>query len=374
MLCLLNYKKFTMEVISNEITTVTMSKNTIPFNVNFDSLLEKYEDHSRKLYNCDEDQENFKLFYKHNFSISLEDGTNFPAYIIIFHNNAGWGEPNQIGFTVVMEKEEMKNVNMKVDFQLTINEEIPAFESKVLGRTFTTATTNTSGNITQVYGIEHSFENIAHRNWSSNSPYIDQLKSVKGKMIFTFETKSLFTFHKEFIHSLGLNLVTPGGKEDFTIICQDQKIKFKKQLLINVSSVFREMLESQWTEESKNGQVEIEEVKPETLLAFKNLLVNGNDFKKEDLDIEMMIFADRYDIKALFNLCEKYIDSFSVNDENIFEFVQGLYLINNGSFINNAILLMRKNYGALEQDPRWKEFAKKHPDCVLKMLKHSMEN
>ena len=90
-----------MEVISDEITTVT--QNTIPINVNFDSLLEKYQD-----------QEDFRLFYKHNFSISLEDGTNFPAYIIIFHNNAGWGEPNQIGFTVVMEKEEMKNVNMKV--------------------------------------------------------------------------------------------------------------------------------------------------------------------------------------------------------------------------------------------------------------------
>ena len=36
-----------MEVISNEITTVTKSQNTIPFKVNFDSILEKYEDHKK---------------------------------------------------------------------------------------------------------------------------------------------------------------------------------------------------------------------------------------------------------------------------------------------------------------------------------------
>ena len=95
------------------------------------------------------------------------------------------------------------------------------------------------------------------------------LNSVKGRMTFTFEIKSLLTFHKEFIHHLGLNMVKPGGKEDFIIICEDQKIKFEKQLLINVSTVFREMLENQWTKESKDGQVEIKEVKPETILAFK---------------------------------------------------------------------------------------------------------
>ena len=73
-----------MEVISNEIST----RNTIPFNVNFDSLLEKYGD-----------QGIYKLYLKHNFTISLEDGTNYPAYIIIFHGNHG--DPDLIGFTVV---------------------------------------------------------------------------------------------------------------------------------------------------------------------------------------------------------------------------------------------------------------------------------
>ena len=330
-----------MEVISNEIM------NTIQFNVNFDLLQKKYR-YGRS-----------QLFHRHNFLFSLEDGTNYPAYIILFHTAV-----NTSGFILVMEKEEMKNANLNVAFQLTINENINEIGEIVIGKNFNT--TNESGPtkpLSEVFGIRHYFKDIG------------KLKSVKGKMTFTFETKSLFTFHKElFIHSLGLNLVTPGGKEDLTIICQDQKIEFEKQILITVSPVFKEMLESQWTEESQNGQVEIKEVMPETLLAFKSLLLNSKDFKKEDLNIELMIFADRYDIKALLDLCGKYIDSFAVNEENIFEFVQGLYLINNGSFMNNAILLMKKNYGALKQDPRWEGFAKKHPDCVLKMLDHSMEN
>ena len=334
-----------MEVISNEITNVTklwtmqevgtMSQNAIPFNVNFDSLLGKYKTNDKSF---------FKLFCMFHFSISLVDGTSYPAYVAIFHEK----DTKRSGFIFDIEKEreEIRNINLSLDFQLTVNETISEIGEKIQGE--------------DGIRITHYFKN--------DQPF-EHLRSVKGRMTFTFEIKSLLTFHKEFIHHLGLNMVKPGGKEDFTIICEDQKIKFEKQLLINVSPVFREMLQNQWTEESKKGQVEIKEVKPETILAFKRLLLNSNDFKKEDFNIEMMIFADRYNIEALVDLCGKYIDSFDVNDENIFEFVQGIYLINNGSFMNKAIVLIKNNYGALEQDPRWKEFAKKHSDCVLKMLK-----
>merc|ERR1711953_987624 len=90
-----------MEVISNEISR----RYTITFNVNFDSLLEKYGDQGR-----------YKLYCKHNFTFSLEDGTNYPGYIIIFHHR----NPD-LGFTVIIENEEMKNANLNVDFQLTVN-------------------------------------------------------------------------------------------------------------------------------------------------------------------------------------------------------------------------------------------------------------
>ena len=327
-----------MEVISSEISSST--RNTIPFNVNFDSLFEKCLD-----------QGNYYLYFKHNFMISLEDGTNYPAYIIIFHQNGP-----TLGFTLIIEKEEMTNANLVVDFQLTINEETHACGSKV--GEILSYIDKTDQKVENVYGIRHVFENIGY------------FESMKGKMTIAFETKS--SFHEEFIHNLGLSLATPCGKEDFTIICQDQKIKFEKQLLINVSPVFRGMLESPWSEESKNRQVEVKEVKPETILAFKNLLI-GNAFKKEDLNIDMMIFADRYIVEALFDLCVKYMDSFDVNDENIFETIQALCLINKESFFNKAVLLLKKNYGALKQDPRWKEFAKNNPTCVLKMLELLLE-
>ena len=103
-----------MELISTEISRST--RYTIPFNVNFDSLLEKYGD-----------QGYYKLYFKHNFTISLEDGTNYPAYIIIFHNK----NPVQLGFTLIIENEEMKNANLNVDFQLTVNEESHLSKSRV---------------------------------------------------------------------------------------------------------------------------------------------------------------------------------------------------------------------------------------------------
>ena len=335
-----------MEVISKEIST----RNTISFNVNFDSLLEKYQE-----------QGQYKLFYKQNFTISLEYGTNYPGYIIIFHliDRNLFHDPDMLsdyGFTLIMENEEMKNSNLIVDFQLTINEEIHNCGSKVGGATSYFDKTDHPDQI-DGYGIYHYFE---------NDDQLFKFKSMKGKMIFKFETK--FSLHKEFRLNLGLNLTAPCGKEDFTIICKDQKIKFEKQLLINISPVFRGMLESPWSVESRNGHVEIKEVKPGTILAFKNLLLNGNAFKKEDLNIDMMIFADRYIIKELFDLCVKYIDSFDVTNENIFESIQVLCLNNKDSFLEKAVLLLKKNYGTLKQDPRWKEFRKEHPECVFKML------
>ena len=343
-----------MEVISSEIST----RNTISFNVNFDSLLEKYQE-----------QGQYKLFYKQNFTISLEYGTNYPGYIIIFHliDRNLFHDPDILsdyGFTLIMENEEMKNSNLIVDFQLTINEEIHNCGSKgwEAASYFDFTDHPDYRDHPYGYGISHYFENVDQ---------FFKFKSMKGKMIFKFETK--FSLHKEFRLNLGLNLTAPCGKEDFTIICKDQKIKFEKQLLINISPVFRGMLESPWSVESRNGHVEIKEVKPGTILAFKNLLLNGNAFKKEDLNIDMMIFADRYIIKELFDLCVKYIDSFDVTNENIFESIQVLCLNNKDSFLEKAVLLLKKNYGALKQDPRWEEFTKKNPICVLKMLELSVE-
>ena len=100
-----------MEVISNEITNVTklwtmqevgtMSQNAIPFNVNFDSLLGKYKI---------DDKSCFKLFCMFHFSISLVDGTSYPAYVAIFHEKIGTKRSGFI-FDIRKEREEIRNIN-----------------------------------------------------------------------------------------------------------------------------------------------------------------------------------------------------------------------------------------------------------------------
>ena len=74
---------------------------TRSFNVNFDSLLEKYED-----------QGMYKLYHKQKFLISLEDGMNCPAYIIIFHTDEE--NDNQMGFCLIMEEEKMIKANLNI--------------------------------------------------------------------------------------------------------------------------------------------------------------------------------------------------------------------------------------------------------------------
>ena len=86
------------------------------------------------------------------------------------------------------------------------------------------------------------------------------------------------------------------------------------------------------------------------------------------------IFSDKYDTNgAITDLCGKHIGS-SVHQENILDTFTGLCLINKGQYLMNeeTFLFLKDNFATLMQDPKWHEFAKNNPGCVLKMLEISM--
>ena len=89
----------------------------------------------------------------------------------------------------------------------------------------------------------------------------------------------------------------------------------------------------------------------------------------------VLIFSDKYDTNGAFtDLCgRKHIGS-SVNQDNILDTFTGLCLINNGQYLMNeeTFLFLKDNFATLMQDPKWHEFAKNNPGCVLKMLEISM--
>ena len=108
------------------------------------------------------------------------------------------------------------------------------------------------------------------------------------------------------------------------------------------------------------------------------LLVRFFPYLKTDYYIHFKwipyIFSDKYDTNgAITDLCGKHIGS-SVHQENILDTFTGLCLINKGQYLMNeeTFHFLKDNFATLMRDPKWHEFAKNNPGCVLKMLEISM--
>merc|ERR1719361_1335374 len=96
-------------------------------------------------------------------------------------------------------------------------------------------------------------------------------------------------------------------------------IEFHKSLLSKISDVFRNMVENPNFIESHNGVITMKDVSPDTIKTFKKLLYE-NQIEKTDLDAELLIFCDRYNIKPMAEFCSEFLQT-SVTKENLLEIV-----------------------------------------------------
>ena len=211
-----------------------------------------------------------------------------------------------------------------------------------------------------------------------------QIQTITGIMTLTFEVEDGVALKDELIYRFGDSLISQGRPEtmdkelvteteqpkDIKIECQGETIVFHKSLLSKISDVFQNMVDNPNFIESQNGVITMNDVSPNTIKAFHNLLYHSK-IEDTDLDVQLMIFCDKYNIKPMVNLCSQLLQK-KITKENLMEIVDAAYKINDDTLLKKAMEFVGLNYGSFDEIEEWKDFIKSNPKCVAKMMEFIM--
>ena len=147
-------------------------------------------------------------------------------------------------------------------------------------------------------------------------------------------------------------------------------------MLIIYSKVFERMIENRTTKEAMNKSVEIEDFSPSTIETFKKILFTKDvqAIQKKDISVELLMFADKYQIIPLFKLCKDHLIK-NVNRENLYPLIKSADLLDDEDFIKPIAHYILQNKGEFEDNnPNWKEFQMAHSQCIFKIMNFIMFN
>ena len=210
-----------------------------------------------------------------------------------------------------------------------------------------------------------------------------RIQTITGIVTLTFEPEDGVALKDELIYKFGESVLEiekagigkvakPKKPMEIKIECQGEMIEFHKSLLAKIRDGFQNMVENPNFIESHNGVITMKEVSPNTVKAFKKLLYDdGNLIEATDLDAELMLFCDRYNIKPMVDLCSQHLQN-QITKENLMEIVDAAFKINDDDLLKKAVDFVRLNYGSFEEIEEWKDFIKSNPKCVAKMMEFIM--
>ena len=176
---------------------------------------------------------------------------------------------------------------------------------------------------------------------------------------------------KNFVNS-HLVFKPDGNEENFQIVCQGEVYGFNKSILCNISPVFERMLTNPGFKQCKDGLTEIEDTTPEIIKAFKNVLTLDY-IEKENLSIELFMFADKYEIAPLYKLCQDYLCT-AISKENLFDVIKAANFTKDDELMSKAAKFITMNTETfdIEDNPEWDAFCDENPECTKKILKLMM--
>ncbi|KAL5982729.1 hypothetical protein ACLOJK_016805 [Asimina triloba] len=160
--------------------------------------------------------------------------------------------------------------------------------------------------------------------------------------------------------------------EEFPMSCQgwlayflELKILYHLPAPISKSPVFKAMLENEM-EESRSGTIKISDVSYDVLRSFVNYLYTAEAFLDEQMACELLVLAEKYQVKHLKAFSEKFITSKVNNDNAVMSFAFA-HRHNAKNLLEASLSLITDNMDTLTERVEYKELVEKDPRLVVEI-------
>ncbi|XP_026291554.2 speckle-type POZ protein homolog isoform X4 [Frankliniella occidentalis] len=158
---------------------------------------------------------------------------------------------------------------------------------------------------------------------------------------------------------------------EVTFLLGDVAIPAHKQVLCARSPVFRSMFTLDF-KEAKEMVVTVEDAPwPEAFEKFLEYLYSGQVQDFEQMELQVMLIADRYQVEGLKVLCQREMFD-KVNTANVLDTLVLADKVNAVLLKKNALSVAVDKIGVVMTSPAWKDFHKEHNDLVDDMLKEAI--
>ena len=145
---------------------------------------------------------------------------------------------------------------------------------------------------------------------------------------------------------------------DLKIVCDQREFPVHKLILSARSPVFKAMFGSNFVE-ATSKTLQIEGTDGITMKKFLHFLYTDEADPDEEIDFQLFLLADRYQVDSLVENCIQSIIKTQVSDESIMEVFN--MIISNEKFMNIAstYICLNLSLEKVEKSPFWKELENK---------------
>ncbi|GAB2289799.1 hypothetical protein Dimus_024103 [Dionaea muscipula] len=151
----------------------------------------------------------------------------------------------------------------------------------------------------------------------------------------------------------------------------DAPVPANKFVLASRSLVFKAMLETKMNE-SISGTIKISDVTRDSLHAFVNYLYTADVCLDEKIANDLLVLAEKYQVKHLSELCERYLVS-SLNWDNSISNYVFAYQYSVGKLLEASLSIITDNMKKFMKTDQYGELAKKDPSFVLGIFEAYMK-
>ena len=152
---------------------------------------------------------------------------------------------------------------------------------------------------------------------------------------------------------------------DVKISCEDGEFPCHKSILSSRSDVFKTMFTLD-SKEGQNGIIEIKDISAQTMESFLKFMYE-DDLEEDEIDCNLLIAADKYNFKRLFNICLKQIERI-IDVTNVMEITVAAHLVDNHELLEKASNFIFEKRGSIQKCELWDQIRKKNPEIAAKVM------